>query len=438
MSVRFILVNGKLKDHEGGEEENGANIEREQVHIQVEAVVKVRDLRDRLYKEVYTHKNSKRNISREDLKETDFIFKCEMGDDKKLKAVRISKQDVLNMEEVDLHSMVGVLWRDPHHRVREITFGVSTTYDPTTAAQNAIYCGYVGDCSILDYVDPTFTAVKDDHVVFPIFALNIKSATGLKQYRRQRDGCPGSFKSKNTERWFDNIAPQLNQIIDDKIAGLISTVEMEKEEELVVTIVPKQNKKSEDSTPKRFRCQVAGCPYIATYEYLLPSHMISHSEDRPFKCPGCPKKFKRQSHMVRHKPACTGHTGRRVGQVSVGPRIRERFSAITSPPQTPTWSSVSLPRKLPLSDQTNVCLKRAKIVTIDMMTREIEDLKRDKSASNVTIDMMTREIEDLKRDKSASNVTIDMMTREIEDLKREKVQLKRERAKALKKNSIYE
>lgn len=65
-----------------------------------------------------------------------------------------------------------------------------------------------------DYVDPTFTAVKDDHVVFPIFALNIKSATGLKQYRRQRDGCPGSFKSKNTERWFDNIAPQLNQIIE--------------------------------------------------------------------------------------------------------------------------------------------------------------------------------------------------------------------------------
>lgn len=47
---------------------------------------------------LYLQKNSKRNISREDLKETDFIFKCEMGDDKKLKAVRISKQDVLNME----------------------------------------------------------------------------------------------------------------------------------------------------------------------------------------------------------------------------------------------------------------------------------------------------------------------------------------------------
>lgn len=65
-----------------------------------------------------------------------------------------------------------------------------------------------------DKIDPSFTAVKTDHVIFPIFAVNVKSATGLKQYRRQKDGSPGSFQSKTTVAVFQTIAAQLNQIIE--------------------------------------------------------------------------------------------------------------------------------------------------------------------------------------------------------------------------------
>ncbi|XP_035702708.1 uncharacterized protein LOC110842572 isoform X2 [Folsomia candida] len=460
MLRRFLLRDGKMQEElmDGGEG-------REQANIQVEAIVQVRDLRDRLYKEVCS---SVKHISRDDLSDRDFIFNLQEGDDGKLRAVQITKEEVMEMSAntVDLHAMTALLWCDPHSRIREITLGVSVYSDPLVAANNAIQYAYSGACSILDKIDPSFTAVKTDHVIFPIFAVNVKSATGLKQYRRQKDGSPGSFQSKTTVAVFQTIAAQLNQIIDKKLNGLLTRVGKEKEEELVVTI----GHKSGSSKPRlrRYRCKVNGCPFTTPYSSNLKLHGNTHTNEVSFKCPGCPAQFTVKSNMVRHQPICPAKTGKAVGKVSFG-SVKGRRNSSTKPMTLPNTSSyVSLPPKLPFANLTNSSLKRSKLLdvqgtikfppkklaliptpnivekpattTIMTLQSENEELRREKHVATTTIttlqsekENLRRENEELCREKENATTTITKLQSEKEDLIREKVQLKRDKALALRK-----
>ncbi|XP_021944698.1 uncharacterized protein LOC110843090 isoform X1 [Folsomia candida] len=367
----------------------------------------------------------------------------------------------MSADTVDLHSMTALLWRDPHRRIREITFGVSVYSDPLVAANNAIHYAYSGACSILDKIDPSFTAVKTDHVVYPIFAVNFKSATGLKQYRRQKDGSPGSFQSKATVAVFQNIAPQLNQIIDGKLNGLLTHVKKEKEEELVVTIVPK--KESSKPRPKRYRCKVNGCSFATSDTWNFTTHVNTHTKEVSFQCPGCPAQFTTKGSMVRHQPICPAITGKAVGKVSFGPRRR---TSSTKNKTLPTESaSGSLPRKLPFSNLTNFSLKRPNLPDVqgtikfppkklalsptpnivegnatttittlqsenEELRRENEELRREKGNATTTITTLQSENEELRREKGNATTTITTLQSENEELRRENEELRREKGNA--------
>ncbi|OXA61132.1 uncharacterized protein LOC110845074 [Folsomia candida] len=442
MSRRFVLRDGKMQEELL--DENNVGTGREQVHIQVQAIVQVRDLRERLYKEVCSYTGSYEHISRDDLSDRDFIFKVQEGDDGKLRAVEITKDEVMEMsaDTVDLHSMTALLWRDPHRRIREITFGVSVYSDPLIAANNAIQYAYSSDCSILDIIDPSFTAVKTDHVIFPIYAINYKSAMGLKQFRRQQDGSPGSFKSKATVAVFQDIAPQMNQIIDKNLNGLLTRVDKEKEEELVVTIVPKRGS-SKAQPLNRYRCKVNGCSFTTSKTWNFTTHENTHTKEVSFQCPGCPARFTTKATMVRHQPICPARTGKAVGKVSFGPR--RRTSSIKPKTLPTTSASVSLP---PFANLTNSSLKRTNLTdiqgtikfppkklalnptrsiveknpttTIMTLQSENEDLRREKHVATTTIMTLQSENEDLRREKHVATTTIMTLQSENEDLRREK------------------
>ena len=46
------------------------------------------------------------------------------------------------------------------------------------------------------------------------------------------------------------------------------------------------------------------CARSFSYQSQLNSHMKTHSDERPFTCPGCRRGFKRPDHLSRHVNKC--------------------------------------------------------------------------------------------------------------------------------------
>lgn len=66
-----------------------------------------------------------------------------------------------------------------------------------------------------------------------------------------------------------------------------------------------------------FKCEVVDCNYIGKTKYHWRNHMVTHSNERPFHCEQCPKRFSRLGSLVTHIRI---HTNERPYQCAYCPK----------------------------------------------------------------------------------------------------------------------
>ncbi|XP_021956246.2 uncharacterized protein LOC110852472 isoform X2 [Folsomia candida] len=225
---------------------------------------------------------------------------------------------LMNPDHYEIHTLLGLKWKDPSKKTREITFGLTGLRDKKQAVKTEIR---------MANLRTTFNPLKP-HKGCSYLS---KTAMQIKEYLRERFDAPGSFRGtpaaiclRNVWHILDPLIEKYDFNVDMPPVRVKRTDKPVRREKKVKAPKPLQDKKG-----RRLR----HCPqcHFSTYrQQHLNEHLLIHSGLKPEKFPTCYKTFRTKANVYNHQKICGKLTRPKIGYKTL---LQRRQKTPEIPPQ---------------------------------------------------------------------------------------------------------
>ncbi|OXA37028.1 RE1-silencing transcription factor [Folsomia candida] len=234
-----------------------------------------------------------------------------------------TKEQVMKMktDEYQIHTLIGLKWKDSMMRTREITYGLTWLKNKAEAVKTAIRHAKLRTdfdplkpgkgCSLADTINPEYEPDENDFIDIAVFGDCDKTIMQIKEYLRERFDAPGSFKGTPAAICLQNVWGVLDPLIKKyNLEVDLPPIRVKRSEKPRIKKKVKVNKPSHDKHGQRLKF----CPHCPYSSYNnLNRHLSTHSGIKPFQCSKCPKAFFGSHELQRHAKSCGKVTRRKIG-----------------------------------------------------------------------------------------------------------------------------
>ncbi|XP_021964655.1 uncharacterized protein LOC110859927 [Folsomia candida] len=247
----------------------------------------------------------RRQLNLDDVPDGTLVYVIEKIDDQYTASAK-QKNELLEMNGVELNRVLIQVYRDALFRPRELTYGETSLQDKCLWAKNAIRSTSNrskdngvngGSCSYLDkWTIPLFADPIE--VIDPLlFGASFKSAAALKNYTRDYKEAKCSIKPKTVKKLLSRHWDVINYAINLATDNVVDVVE--KEDEVCVALSePEKKKRKSRGTTGRLGCDF--CDYRCDKPSAMIVHVRTRTAEKPFVCETCHFGFADKSSFNKH------------------------------------------------------------------------------------------------------------------------------------------